>query len=241
MIRTTGMHKDEERLCNPFWLKWRHFKDAEHEMCYFKRTAPGHIERILLGMPDFRALNAYTGFHVFNDHPQTLQGSFGNRSMFRQTLNGKTASENGASLVYSQGPSGEIHAILYPARSDVARVTENLIFLRFGSRSAIRLIDGLERDLADLIAYELVTSLDGSASLAQRVRIQWLRWSRRTQRDSGYNKPATHRALSEVGRALTGRAAAGSVSGIFKVLGPLAIAAALTYLGYVSLAAKLTE
>lgn len=233
------MEKKEERLANPFERKWRRFKDAEHDMRHFKLIAPGKIEAILPTIDRFREIKAYTGFHIFNDHRQTLQASFAHRSMFRLTLEGKTAGENGASLVYSQGPSGDILAILYPARSDLARVTENVIILRFGERSAARLLDGLRRDLSDLIAYELVTSLDGSPSLAQRLRVQWLRWSRRTQRDSRFHQPETHRALLEVASALSGKVAGGSLTGIFKVLGPLVAAAALTYFGYVSLAARL--
>lgn len=230
----------EERLENPFARKWRRYKDAEHDMRHFKAAAPAKIRRILPTLARFRELEAYTGFHLFNDHAQTLQASFGHRLMFRKTLDGELASENGASLVYSQGPTGDIAAILYPAQSDLARVRENLIFLRLGQRSASRLFDGLARDLADFIAYELVTSLDGSPTVAQRLRVHWLRLSRRSQRDSGFDQPQTHRPVSDVASALSGKAAGGTLTGIFKVLGPVAAAAALGYLGYVGLAARLS-
>src|SRR5690348_7591470 len=103
------------RLTNPFAKKWRRFKDAQHEMRHFKEVAPKEIARILPEVTNFRNLEAFTRFHVFNDHPQTLQAAFGNRSMFRVTVDGKTACENGASLVYSQGPTGDVSVILYPA------------------------------------------------------------------------------------------------------------------------------
>jgi hypothetical protein len=233
------MKTPQERLENPFARKWRRYKDAEHEMRHFKAAAPAVIQRILPTLACFPEIEAYTGFHLFNDHPQTLQASFGHRLMFQMTLDGKAASENGASLVYSLGPTGDIAAILFPARSDLARVHENLIFLRIGQRSASRLIDGLRRDLADFVAYELVTSLDGSPSLAQRLRVQWLRLSKRSQRDSGYDKPHTHRPLSDIASALSGKAAGGTFTGIFKVVAPIAAAAALGYLGYATLAARL--
>jgi hypothetical protein len=221
----------EERLTNPFHRKWRRFKDAEHDMRHFKMAALAEITRIKPTLKGFREIEAYTGFHLFNDHPQTLQASFAHRLMYRRTIEGRVASENGASLVYSQGPTGEIAAILYPAQSDVARVSENLIFLRWHQRSAAKLLAGLKRDLSDLIAYELVTSLDGDASLAQILRVWWLRTTRRAQRDTGYDKPRTHRPITDVAGALGGKAIGGSVSGIFKFLAPLVLGAALAYFG----------
>lgn len=231
----------EERLQNPFSRKWRRFKDAEHDMRHYKMTAPATIALLTPTLKGFIELEAYTGFHVFDDHPQTLQASFAHRLIGRRTINGETASENGASLVYSQGPTGDIATILYPARSDVARVSENLIFLRGRRRSASKLLEGLERDLSDLVAYELVTSLDGDASLAQILRVWWLRTTRSKQRDSGYDKPQTHRSITDIASALGGKAVGGSISGVFKFVAPLALGIALTYLGFVGAAALLSR
>ena len=80
---------------NPFHRNWSAFKDAEHEMCFLKAFAPARIEQICRSLPGFAELESVYGFHVFNDVDTTVQASFGNRSMFRRTLKGATACENG--------------------------------------------------------------------------------------------------------------------------------------------------
>lgn len=154
----------KEPARNPFYRNWRAFKDAEYEMRFLKTFAPRDIEKICQSLPGFAELQEAYGFHLFSDVETTFQASFGNRSMFRKTLNGTTACENGPSLVYSQGPTGDIVVVLYPPSSELAKVNEKLIFLRMQERSAIKLMDGLKRDLKDLVPMRML-----AASMATRA------------------------------------------------------------------------
>jgi hypothetical protein len=227
------------RLQNPFYRGWRDYKDYEHEMRAFKVVAKRDAPAICTRIGGFAELEAYTGFHAFDEVKETLQFSFGHRPMRRLTLEGKPASENGASLVYSAGPTGHCIVALYPPQSEIAKVHEKLIFLRIGRISAARLRDRLERDLRDLVAYEMVGSLDTSPTLRQRLRVQWLRFAKYKQMDSGFTGVKTHRNVAEIAAALSGKAAGSAFAGIFKLLAPLLLFALLGYLGFVELVARL--
>jgi len=226
---------------NPFYPKWRAFKDAEYEMRLLKRVAPTAIPEICATLPGFAGLNDAYSFHIFNDVAATVQASFGNRSMFRTKLKGGTACENGPSLVYSQGPTGDIIVVLYPTQSDIARVNEKLIFLRMQQRSGARLIDGFRRDLKDLIAYAHVGSIDGSPTWRQWTRIQWLRLTRRSQYDSDFDKPTDHRPIADIAKAIPKTVGTSALGGLVRMLIPLLVLSALGYLGFSQLATKLAE
>lgn len=229
------------RLQNPFYPGWRDYKDYEHEMRAFKVVAKRDAPAICARIGGFAELEAYTGFHAFDEVKETLQFSFGHRPMGRLTLEGKPASENGASLVYSAGPTGHCIVALYPPQSDIAKVHEKLIFLRIGRISAARLRDRLERDLRDLVAYEMVGSLDTSPTLRQRLRVQWLRFAKYKQMDSGFTGVRTHRNITDIANALSGKAAGSAFAGVMKLLGPLLLLAVLGYLGFSGLVARLAE
>ncbi len=229
------------RLQNPFYRGWRDYKDYEHEMRAFKVVAKRDAPAICARIGGFAELEAFTGFHAFDEVKETLQFSFGHRPMRRLTLEGKPASENGASLVYSAGPTGHCIVALYPPQSDLGRVHEKLIFLRIGRISAARLRDRLERDLRDLVAYEMVGSLDTRPTLRQRLRVQWLRFAKYKQMDSGFTGVKTHRNITDIANTLTGKAAGSAFAGMMKLLGPLLLLGALGYLGFAGLAARLAE
>ncbi|MGQ0590405.1 MAG: hypothetical protein ACT4N8_12900 [Sphingosinicella sp.] len=229
------------RLQNPFYPGWRAFKDYEHEMRAFKVIAKREAPAICARIGGFAELEAYTGFHAFDEVKETLQFSFGHRPMRRFTLEGKPASENGASLVYSAGPTGHCMVALYPPQSDLGRVHEKLIFLRIGRISAARLRDRLARDLRDLVAYEMVGSLDTRPTLRQRLRVRWLRLVKYKQMDGGFTGVKTHRDITDIANALSGKAASSVFAGVMKLLGPLLVLAVLGYLGFSGLAARLAE
>jgi hypothetical protein len=229
------------RLQNPFYRGWRDYKDYEHEMRAFKVLAKRDAPAICARIGGFAELEAFTGFHAFDEVKETLQFSFGHRPMRRSTLEGKPASENGASLVYSAGPTGHCIVALYPPQSDVAKVHEKLIFLRMGRISAARLRDRLERDLRDLVAYEMVGSLDTTPTLRQRMRVRWLRFVKYKQMDSGFTGVKTHRDITDIANALSGKAASSAFAGVMKLLGPLLLLAVLGYFGLSGVAAWLAE
>ena len=225
----------KEPVRNPFYRKWHAFKDAEYEMRFLKTFAPRDIEKICQSLPGFAELQEAYGFHLFSDVETTFQASFGNRSMFRKTLNGTTACENGPSLVYSQGPTGDIVVVLYPPSSELAKVNEKLIFLRMQERSAIKLMDGLKRDLKDLVAYAHVGSIDGDPSWLQNTRIRWLRLTRPTQRDKDYSKVSTHHPVTDLATALPKTVVTSTVSSLVKLVIPALVIAVLGYFGLTEL------
>ena len=125
--------------------------------------------------------------------------------MFRRTPKGETASENGPSLVYSQGPTGDIVVVLYPPSSQLGRVNEKLIFLRKQERSAAKLMGGLRQDLKDLVAYAHVGSIDGDPSWGQWWWIKWLRFTLPSQRDKDFSDVTTHRPVTDLAMLLPRR------------------------------------
>ena len=68
----------------------------------------------------------------------SLQIEFGNRSLFRQTYDRETATEKGAALVFSQGPTGDVAVILYPANSNIASWNDHAVFLETRALSVVR-------------------------------------------------------------------------------------------------------
>lgn len=228
-------------LSNPFYRKWRKFKDAEHEMRFLKERAPAKMEEVGRSVPGFAELEAAYGFHVFNDVETTVQASFGHRLMFRKTLKGETASENGPSLVYSQGPTGDIVVVLYPPSSQLGRVNEKLIFLRRQERSAAKLMDGLQQDLKDLVAYAHVGSIDGDPSWGQRGRIVWLRFTRPSQRDKDFSDVTTHRPVTDLAMLLPKAVATSTLSALVKMILPVVVIALLGYFGFTGLIAMLNH
>jgi len=174
---------DDKRLHNPFISGWRRRKDAEHDFRWFKERAEREIRTIIEKVPHFAPLDAYTGFDVMPCEADAVQAGFCNRSMRRKTVQGQNASESGAHIVYSLGPTGDVATILYPAKSDVASVREKMIFLRISRIGGIPLYDRLPHDLRYLVAYERVTSLDTSPSIRERMMVSWLRFWYRMQVD----------------------------------------------------------
>lgn len=232
---------DRKQLINPFYRKLRKFKDAEHEMRCLKERAPFAIQQITQSLPGFAELEAAYGFYVINEVETTIQASFGHRLMFRKTLQGELASENGPSLVYSQGPSGDIVAVLYPPSSQLGRVNEKLLFLRRQQWSAAKLMDGLRQDLKDLMAYAHVGSIDGDPSLGQWCRIQWLRFTLPSQRDKDFSDVTTHRPLTDLAKLLPKAVATSAAGTLVKMMLPVLVIALLGYLGFTGLIAILNQ
>ena len=87
----------------------------------------------------FSSLKDVFGFYSSNTE-QTLQMSFGSRSIFRKNLDGKTvAAESGPTLLYSMGPTGHVAVMIYPCKSPLAKPFEDQIYLRVGQYSGYQL------------------------------------------------------------------------------------------------------
>lgn len=221
----------EPPVFNPFFRKWLTFKHAEHEMRYLKAFAPARIEEISQSIPGFAELKSAYNFYVHNNVEMTVQASFGNRLMGRRTLKGVNASENGPTLVYSQGPTGNIVILLYPPSSELGSVYEKLIILRKQERSAMWLMDGLRRDIKDLIAYAHVASIDGNPNWRQRWRIQWLRLTRTSQRVEDFPKVTMHRPVTDFAKKLPTTFAASAVTSLIKLILPFLLGAVFGFFG----------
>lgn len=224
-----------DRLPSPFFAKWRQYKDAEHDFRHFKAMAPGLVPDLISRNRDFAVLKAYCGF--FQDgSPTTVQVSFGHRLMGRLTIDDKVASEDGASLVYSFGPTGWIAVMLYPPHSQIARVNEDHIYLRIERACAARLLGSLSNDLNDLIRYERVASLDGSPRLGERLRIAWLRYWSRMQVNGQTKAARSSEHLRQVTDFSTGKLFLAFATALLKPIGVLIVIYLLIRFGMPELA-----
>ena len=226
---------DDKRLSNPFFSGWRRRKDAEHDFRWFKERAERDIKTIIAKVPHFAELDAYTSFDVMPREADAVQAGFGNRPMGRRTLEGKTASESGAHIVYSLGPTGDVATILYPAKSDLASVREEVIFLRIGRIGGILLYNSLARDLGYLVAYERVTSLDTSPSVRERMMVVWLRFWNRMQVDGKTTAPEANNLI----KISTARFIGALLGAILKPLGVLIVAYLLLRFGMPDMAERI--
>jgi hypothetical protein len=174
---------------NPLHAAWQRRQDLRHEIDLLRNQTDDAILAIARSVPGFDDLERIYGFHIDRWNPDTLQLSFGNRSMFRPTVDRKrTASESGPTLVYSFGDAA-IVTVLYPAKSDLARVHEDHLFLQIGATSGSMLLEGMRRDIRVLVAYAQVTSIDLAASWRARLWIWILRLLCARQQDGRFSKP----------------------------------------------------
>src|SRR4051794_16162048 len=106
----------------PFAKSFRRRQAARIEFDAFRQRAKDAILAASKEVPDFEVLEKYFSFYVTLDQPDTVSARFGNRSMFRKDLEGKTASESGARLLYSLGPTGDIVVVLIPSKASLGSV-----------------------------------------------------------------------------------------------------------------------
>ena len=118
----------DDSKSNPLHAAWQRRRDLRHEIDLLRNQTDEAILTTARSMPGFGELERIYSFWINRSNPDTLQLSFGHRSMFRLTVDWKrTASETGPTLVYSFGDAA-IVTILYPAKSDLARVHEDHSF-----------------------------------------------------------------------------------------------------------------
>lgn len=216
----------EER--NPLAGPWQRRQSGMREMALLRMRSDEEILKLCRSVPGFKFLESLYGFHVFREHPATLQLSFGCRSMFRPTTNlKKTAAEDGPSLCYSLGPDGTIATIVYPVKSDLARVHEDHLFLGLRAVSGVKLLEGMRDDVRDLVAYAHVSSIDMDATWGERLRIGALRIMRPRGQQGEFERAPVREAMMGVTNFAT-RAAASA--GMLAILKPIGLAVALLLL-----------
>lgn len=162
---------------NPLEVQRKRRQNARHEIQNLKNQTDEAIFAKARSIEGFESLEKIYNFYIDRSHPDTLQMSFGNRSMFRLTVNlEKTAAEEGPTLLYSLGHTGFFSTILYPAKSDISHTHEDYLFLQIGETSSQNLIEGMGSDLKMLVAYAHVSSIDMIPSPRERISIGLLRW-----------------------------------------------------------------
>lgn len=187
----------------------------------FIRLAPYAIKRRLEETCGFEEFNEVVKYRIKTNPklPGWLQLRFGSRLLFRPDPRGNPSAEDGPSLVYSRGPTGEMTVIMFPIKSEVASVNEDSIILRIGYFDYWQLYNGVGRDIKDLIAYAYVTSIDLTPTLGQRIRIGWLRFANRQHVDGKHHYSPLSAGLKNIGKL----AFVGSFQGIFRFAAPLAL------------------
>lgn len=163
------------------------------EFKYFKDLVLPGIKMLAERIQRFKPLEEHFSFHIDNPWDEALQLSFGRRTTFHKDSAGETVAETGAALLYTLGPTGDVTVILSPATSSLARPLEDHIYLRTGHYSGQGLAGRLRRDLADLVAYCYVTSLDAEATPGETLRVWWLRRTRPMQVKGEYVRLPTLR------------------------------------------------
>ncbi|WP_346894970.1 hypothetical protein [uncultured Roseibium sp.] len=160
---------------NPFWLPSHKRTVGRYEFDWFQELAQTELKRHTKDFERFKILeDAYGVTTSFSDE-DCFQISFMKRKMGRRDFEGNQAVENGADLLYSLGPQGQVATVLYGATSNFASMNEKLIYLRIGHYSAHQLKRRLRRDIHDLVAYAYCSSIDLEPTFRERARVWFLR------------------------------------------------------------------
>ncbi len=163
------------RRANPFYPGLRRYRDARHEFEFLRDLTEADLPEVCRNTPRFAELETSTRF-ISSGSPNTIQFGFGSRPMGRDKIDGSgTAVEEGGTVVYSLGPTGELAIVLYPRKSDLGGAKEDHLFLSIGSFSARNTHGRLPRIVRLLIQYVTVTSLDCSPTWRDQAKIAWLR------------------------------------------------------------------
>jgi hypothetical protein len=225
---------------HPFAKSHNRLAIAKIEFDFFKSLAtPATIQKHCNAIARFEPLATAYSFYIDDKDSDRLQLWFAKRSMFRKDDRGAVVVEDGPALVYSLGPTGHVAIALYPAKSGLARVTEDHLYLDIGSFSGFQLSERLPRDIADLVAYGHVTSLDGNPTLLEKLRIGWLRWTRPTQLDGKYASAAVRRTMYRLVEFLTRMVGAAIFSALFRPWGIVIALLIATWFGWSHIAALL--
>jgi hypothetical protein len=214
---------------SPFQHSYDQAAVSAIEFRVFQEKAPEAIRRSCAKLNRFKSLEELFGFYVHVHSEDTVQAWFGARSMFRKGVHEELAIEKGLTLLYSKGATGEVVVSLYPCASNLAHTHESQIHVRIGRYTAYELLRSIPSDVADLVAYGYVSSLDGSPTFREKFRIWLLRKSCPAQVEGKFTKPAMSAYLYR-GLELSSKTLLGAVFGA--VLKPIGLVIAVLLLGY---------
>lgn len=153
------------------------FFNAKLQFAQWKDEAPDLLKRAVLSTHRGTQMVNVHSLLADTPHEQTVQVWFGKRPISHlQKINGTGVPiEEGATLLYSLGPTGDVAVTLYPARSDAHRMQEDHIRLELKRMSINRMRRVYKQHVRDLVAYQFYSSLQGKASWLESCRVQWLR------------------------------------------------------------------
>ena len=164
---------------NPFYRKRFWYQCALIEFRSFREEAESLARSAIETIPRAAPLVSAQAFIAKTFDELSIQFWFGKhpagRYYFDESGNKQSATEDGAYLVYSVGPTGAVAVFLQSAQSEVMKANEKFVLLHIGPLSAYQLRSRLRRDLRDLVAYNYATTLDGEPTRRECIRIRWLR------------------------------------------------------------------
>jgi len=116
--------------------------------------------------------------------------------IFRST---RLHSEQGASMRYELTDAGEVLCLLYPARSERMRSSESFYLLEV-IPDPVQLLDPriVRRHLRYLACYMAATSLDGAITVRQRIRMTYLKCTKRYAVGRAMKSPRAQVFLAKV-------------------------------------------
>ena len=126
-------------------------------------------------------LNVCPGSRVGGDNPDVIEVFWGKQPVKRiDKRNGfEFLEEDGVTMLFNLLPDGHVSITLYPAKTKVMRPIEDCILLHRFCKATWLLKERNQRALwRDFMAYTECTSLIGTPSIWQRLRMFWVKYFR---------------------------------------------------------------
>lgn len=126
-------------------------------------------------------LNVFPGSRAGGDNPDVIEIFWGYQPVKRIDKNNgfEILTEDGVTMLFNLLPDGHVFITLYPAKTKVMRPIEDSIILHRFHKATWLLKERNQKALwRDFMAYTECTSLIGTPSIWQRLRMFWVKYSR---------------------------------------------------------------
>lgn len=157
-----------------FKQPFRRRRSARIEFDAFRSSCIAEIHSACAKTPGFKELSAGYGFDVLV-YSNTVQAGFSARPMGMEDVEGNSAFERHATIVYSFVPTGDVLVTIYPFRSQIAEAEEGHIIIGLGHLSAYQLRQRINSDIKAMVAYAYVSSILAESTWRQRWKVWRLR------------------------------------------------------------------
>lgn len=152
------------------------YNNAKDFFCKLQKSDP-----LSLFFNDRCDLQVCPGCRAGGDDPNVVEVFWGSHPVKRiEKKNGlKLLTEDGVTMLFHLLPNGHVTITLYPAKTEVMRPLEDCIMLHRFIKATWLLKEKNQKSLwRDFMAYTECTSLIGTPSFWQKLRISWLKYSR---------------------------------------------------------------